>query len=119
MQYLFKNSIDIDTNMWYNINVMRGMMLINEEEKKMKNFRIYLTDNGTYVVKADSKRFGKQSIVFESFSVKECVSWMYNNYRNADGKKITNSRWTNRLYARAMSTCKPTEEHPNPWYKTA
>lgn len=78
-----------------------------------KNFRIYKTEN-TFIVKADSKRFGKQSIVFESYNVKSCVNWIYDNYRNKDGKIITNRRWVDRVYCMAMSTC---NTPGNPWYK--
>lgn len=79
-----------------------------------KNFHIYATDNGTFVVRADSKRFGKQEIVFESYNLKECVNWIDNNYRNSKGEIITNMRWTTRVYCRAMSTCNIPD---NPWYK--
>lgn len=41
------------------------------------NFKIEKTDNNTYVVRADSDRFGKQAIVFESYSHRECLNWMY------------------------------------------
>lgn len=80
-----------------------------------KNFRIYNTGN-TFVVRADSKRFGKQAIVFESWDVKECVKWIYKNYRNKAGEIITNSRWTTRVYSKAMSTC---DIPNNPWYSLA
>lgn len=81
-----------------------------------KNFRIYKTENNAFVVKADSKRFGKQAIVFESYNVVECNTWILNNYRNKEGKKITNSRWTDRIYRMAMSTC----DIPNNfWYRGA
>jgi hypothetical protein len=79
-----------------------------------KNFKIYATENGSFIVKADSKRFGKQAIVFEGISAKECVSWMYANYRNKEGKIITNSRWTDALYVKAMRTCNTPN---NPWYR--
>lgn len=79
-----------------------------------KNFHIYATENGTFIVRADSKRFGKQAIVFESFSTKECVNWVYNNYRNKSGKIITNMCYTTAVYIKAMSTCNVPN---NPWYK--
>ena len=79
-----------------------------------KNFHIYATENATFIVRADSKRFGKQAIVFESFSTKECISWIYNNYRNKSGKIITNSRYTTAVYIKAMRTCKKAD---NPWYR--
>ena len=79
-----------------------------------KNFRIYKTENNTYIVKADSKRFGKQAIVFESFKLRECFDWIFENYRNKDGKKITNSRWTDRVYRMASSTLNTPN---NPWYR--
>lgn len=79
-----------------------------------KNFRIYVTETGTFVVKADSKRFGKQSIMFESFDVKSCWKWITTNYRNKSGKVITNSRWVDRVYRMAMSTCNVPN---NFWYQ--
>ena len=42
----------------------------------MKNIRIERTSNGTYVVKADTDRFGEQEIMFESFSKDECVQYI-------------------------------------------
>lgn len=78
-----------------------------------KNFRIYVTETGTFVVKADSKRFGKQAIVFEGFDVKSCWKWITVNYRNKSGKVITNSRWVDRVYRMAMSTCNVAN---NFWY---
>lgn len=78
-----------------------------------KNFRIYNTGN-SFVVRADSVRFGKQAIVFESYNCKECVNWIYNNYRNKNGKLITNMGLTTKLYCKAMSTCNKPD---NPWYK--
>lgn len=77
-----------------------------------KNFRIYKTEQGTFIVKADSKRFGTQAIVFESYTTKACWKWISDNYRNKNGKKITNDRWTSRLYAQAFSTC----DDGNYWY---
>ena len=41
------------------------------------NFNVEQTDTGTWVVKADSKRFGKQAIVFEGSSRREALNWMY------------------------------------------
>ena len=79
-----------------------------------KNFRIYNTDNNTFVVRADSKRFGKQAIVFESYKVKDCVRWIFENYRNKQGTIIKNIRWTTNVYCMAMSTC---DIPDNPWYR--
>ena len=42
----------------------------------MKNIVIEKTSNGTYVVKADTERFGKQEIMFESYSKTECVQYI-------------------------------------------
>ena len=78
-----------------------------------KNFRMYVTDNNTYIVRADSKRFGKQAIVYESYNVKDCWRWITENYRNKDGKIITNMRWTTRLYIKAHSTLNIPN---NAWY---
>lgn len=79
-----------------------------------KNFRVFITPNNTYIVRADSKRFGKQAIVFESYDIKHCIKWIYENYTNKDGKVITNSRWTDRAYRMAMSTLNIPN---NPWYR--
>lgn len=79
-----------------------------------KNFRIYATDNNTFIVKADSERFGKQAIVYESYNVKDCWKWITENYRNKAGEVITNVRWTTTLYAKAFSTLNIPN---NPWYK--
>ena len=77
------------------------------------NFRIYKTETGTFVVRADSKRFGRQAIVFESYNTKDCWKWIQENYTNKDGKIITNSRWVDRVYRKAFSTC----DDGNPWYE--
>lgn len=42
----------------------------------MKNFKLEKTPTGTWVVKADSRRFGQQAIVFESYKMMECVAWI-------------------------------------------
>lgn len=42
----------------------------------MKNFKLEKTLTGTWVVKADSQRFGQQAIVFESYKMSECVAWI-------------------------------------------
>ena len=78
------------------------------------NFRIYHTESNTFVLKADSKRFGKQAIIFESYKIEDVIRFMYENYRNKSGKIITNMRLTSRLYAKAMSTC---DIENNPWYR--
>ena len=81
-----------------------------------RNFHIFKTENNTFILKADSKRFGKQAIVFESYDVKHCIKWMYEHYTNKEGKVITNSRFTNKIYCTAMSTC----DIPNNfWFKRA
>lgn len=42
----------------------------------MKNIRIEKTSTGTYVVRADTDRFGTQEIMFESFDKNECVQYI-------------------------------------------
>lgn len=79
-----------------------------------KNFRIYVTETGTFVVKADSKRFGKHVIVCEAYDVKTCWKWIQANYRNKSGKVITNARLVDRVYRMAMSTCNISN---NFWYQ--
>ena len=79
-----------------------------------KNFRIYKTDNNTFVLKADSERFGKQSIIFEHYNCTKVVEFMYENYKNKNGKIITNSGHRRSLYCKAMSTC---NKDNNPWYR--
>lgn len=43
-----------------------------------ENIKIERTDNGTWVVRADSKRFGKEAIMFESFRYKEASAYARN-----------------------------------------
>lgn len=78
-----------------------------------RNFHIFNTGN-SFIVRADSQRFGKQSIIYEDYDLRKCISWIYSNYRNNNGKIITNRRWIDRVYAIAMSTCNVTD---NPWYQ--
>lgn len=78
-----------------------------------KNFRIYRTENNTYILRADGERFGKQAIIFESYKLNEVIRFMYANYTNKEGKVITNLRWTNWVYTKAMTTCNIPD---NPWY---
>jgi hypothetical protein len=80
-----------------------------------RNFQIYKTDTNTFVVKADSKRFGKQAIVFESYNAKDCWKWIQGNYMNKEGKRITNMRCVDRVYRKAFSTC----DNGNVWYRMA
>lgn len=42
----------------------------------MKNIRIEHLQSGTYVVKADTERFGEQEIMFESYRKSECVRYI-------------------------------------------
>lgn len=77
-----------------------------------RNFKIY-NDGDSFIVRADSKRFGKQAIVFESYKLQECIKWMYDNYRNKIGKVITNRGLVDALYVKAMRTC---DVPNNPWY---
>lgn len=52
----------------------------------MKNIKIEKTTNNTYVVKADTERFGKQRIIFESYKINDCI-----NYLKSFEKLITES----------------------------
>ena len=57
----------------------------------MENIKIERTNNGTFVVKADTERFGKQEIMFESFNKDECVQYIMKSVVSlfrATGKKI-------------------------------
>ena len=58
------------------------------------NFKVEQTDTGTWVVKADSKRFGKQAIVFEGSSRREALNWMYKHIQPAKEsvRKSSNKR---------------------------
>ena len=78
-----------------------------------RNFRIF-NSGSTFIVRADSKRFGKSSIVYENYDLKQCVSWIYAHYRNKSGKIITNTRHQDHVYCKAMETC---NVQNNPWYK--
>ncbi len=42
----------------------------------MRNIIVEKTSNNTYVVKADTERFGKQEIMFESYCKVECVRYI-------------------------------------------
>lgn len=42
----------------------------------MKNINIEKTVNNTYVVKADTDRFGKQEILFESYKINDCLNYL-------------------------------------------
>lgn len=42
----------------------------------MKNIKIEKTTNNTYVVKADTERFGKQRIIFESYKINDCINYL-------------------------------------------
>ena len=42
----------------------------------MKNIRIVVTENGTIVVKADTKRFGKDAIMYEGHTFMECCDYI-------------------------------------------
>ena len=48
-------------------------------EYGMKNVSIEETSNNTFVVKADTKRFGFGEIMFESYSFGECIAWLKKN----------------------------------------
>ena len=77
-----------------------------------RNFHI-LKLRYSFIVKADSPRFGEQEIVYEHYDHKKCLEWIFANYRNSKGEIITNMRWTDRVYRIAMSTC---EVPNNPWF---
>lgn len=42
----------------------------------MKNIRIVVTDNNTIVVKADTKRFGEDAIMFEGHTFNEACDYI-------------------------------------------
>ncbi len=42
----------------------------------MKNIKIEKTNNNTYVVKADTERFGKNEIMFESYKINDCIKYL-------------------------------------------
>lgn len=42
----------------------------------MKNIVIEKSENGTYIVKADTERFGAQAVMFESFDRSECARYI-------------------------------------------
>lgn len=45
----------------------------------MRNFKVEATNNNTYVVRADSNRFGDYQIVFESYKKSECYEYAKNH----------------------------------------
>lgn len=42
----------------------------------MKNIKIKKTSNNTYVVKADTEKFGKQTTMFESYKINDCIKYL-------------------------------------------
>lgn len=42
----------------------------------MTNLSISKTDNNTYLVRGDSKRFGKNAILFESYKKSDCKAYV-------------------------------------------
>lgn len=42
----------------------------------MKNIRIVVTDNNTIVVKADTKRFGTDAIMYEGSTFMQCCDYI-------------------------------------------
>ncbi len=65
------------------------------------NYRVEKTDTGNWVVRADSKRFGKDAIVYEGSSQRECLNWMYkhiqpNGYR--ESVKVKESQQSSAAY---------------------
>lgn len=79
-----------------------------------KNFRIYKSETGTFILRADSKRFGKHAINYEDYRLNGVIRFMFDNYTNKNGEVIKNMRWIDLIYRKAMSTCNIPE---NPWYK--
>lgn len=76
----------------------------------MKNIRIRVTDNGTIVVVADSKRFGENAIMYEDRTFLRCcdyirkaiqqnhfqisgVPWMVGTFTDADGRTMPREMW--------------------------
>lgn len=45
----------------------------------LENVRIEATNNDTYVVYADTKRFGKNEVMFESYNKNECYEYIMKN----------------------------------------
>lgn len=69
------------------------------------NFNVEQTDTGTWVVKADSKRFGKQAIVFEGSSRREALNWMYKhiqpakeNVRRSSKRRMNEMEFNKKVY---------------------
>lgn len=84
-----------------------------EDMTVYRNFRIYNGGN-SFIVRADSKRFGQNAVVYEDYDVKKCVNWIYAHYRNNSGKIITNAKHTTAIYVQAMKTCRLEN---NIWFK--
>lgn len=69
------------------------------------NFKVEQTDTGTWVVRADSKRFGKQAIVFEGSSRREALNWMYKHIqptkesvRKSSKRRMNEMEFHNKVY---------------------
>lgn len=74
----------------------------------MKNITIERTNNNTYVVYADTERFGKHEIMFEGISEEECKAFIKNVKeaiaktiieKVAEQKKEQFTKFFNRCYA--------------------
>lgn len=74
------------------------------------NFNIEKLESGTYVVRSDSERFGKQAITFESHSRSECVDYIANNSEQEKPSYYIIedlSTWANNLPADERSKFEP------------
>lgn len=84
----------------------------------MKNINIEQIKNGTYVVKADTERFGIQEIMFEGLNEQECINYIekegykYKNQFVMDGK-MTSEKVMSYLSEKAQRCIEEIEVHQN------
>lgn len=69
------------------------------------NFKVERTPQGTWIVRADSKRFGSGSIVFESYSRSECNNWV----KKQGGSTANASKKPARIRKKVNAAKKPTD----------
>ena len=63
----------------------------------MKNVRVEDTSNGTFIVRADTDRFGVQEIMFESFSFDDVFHYLFDNDIPTDTVQFNAERLIQRI----------------------
>lgn len=73
----------------------------------MKDVKIIATDNRTYLVKATTRRFGKDAVLFESWNYNDCL-----NYLRRYGIEYTGKR---PAFPRHRANNTTITRHPDRW----